>query len=168
MRGTDPAMGEVKPNRRGLAAVVGFLSVVVLVGAFGPKWRGRETARDLGCGTTSSSASLPAWASGSGLPAGPRVVVGERGLAVAAPFVQTLSSHPLTNRKNKVLILTKSVAQDGLLRIEASLDPARFSSVRHGNTDDSFPGYLDVPSPGCWRIDLSWSGGSDTMFLRYD
>ncbi len=48
----------------------------------------------------------------------------------------------------------------GPLRIEGRLaagdEPVVIESV-------TGPSYLDLPSPGCWHLDLTWDGGTDSV-----
>jgi hypothetical protein len=103
----------------------------------------------------------------------PRVpyVIGERGQIAAAIFGWPLHSPPLPHSANKILWaprhLSKSVAPLWI-RLQ-QMDGARAigAPIRRVISTGPGPSYVDVPSAGCWRATLIWSGRRDTLDLTY-
>jgi len=41
------------------------------------------------------------------------------------------------------------------------------SQPANSGPGEIYPSIVDVPQPGCWRFDLSWSGHRATVYLEY-
>ena len=119
-----------------------------------------------GCPPTLATDELPSWFEAG---ATPRGIVGVERSVVAIPFVSELKVHP-SDQANKVLIELQTRTTNGRLQITGSLGEVTVDNSRKefSERESSLPGYLDVPSPGCWRFDLKWDTGEDTFYLRYD
>ena len=94
-------------------------------------------------------------------------VFGERGDIVAVLFGHPLRQPPAPDRNNKILWVSR-VSQDpgDPLEIEAKLDGTG-PTVRREVPGGPGPSIIDLPSAGCWRLDLTWSGHRDAVWLTY-
>lgn len=111
---------------------------------------------------------LPEWAT-AGFSEGAQVprVVGRAGLILAVPFSQPLVSSAGPKPMNKVLF----VAREPLTGLTPLTIVARLSGtdevVVRERPNGPGPGTLDLPSPGCWSLTLSWDDQTDTLDLQY-
>lgn len=140
---------------------------------------GGSSARDSGarpapvaadsCGTTVGTDALPGWArtgfsgDGSGVPH----VLGRDGgiLAVLFNYPPVASADP--NVANKILWVSRLPQQPMRpLRIQATLTGTK-SSVYREIPGGPGPSSVNLPTPGCWRLALSWSGHTDVMTLKF-
>ena len=95
--------------------------------------------------------------------------MGEAGNIVAILWAthDALHSPPLQHTNNKILWVSKIPS--------TSLDPLIIKAALAGSTrmvTVSVPGgpgpsIIDLPAPGCWTLQLSWSGHTDKLKLRY-
>jgi hypothetical protein len=120
-----------------------------------------------GC-TAPVTGPLPTWArAGFSGDAVAIHVFGERGDIVAVLFGHPLRQPPAPGRNNKILWVSRVSQEPGdPLKIEAHLDgtgPAVLREVPGGPG----PSIIDLPSPGCWRLDLAWSDHRDVVWLTY-
>lgn len=142
------------------AAVVvgaGALTAVVAV-------RGDDTATPAAAGYSCQDlvkpTLLPPWARTGFSDPEPKApyVIGKDGGILGVLFGQPLTSPVAKDRGNKVLWVVQE--NSGPLRIEGRLaagdEPVVIESV-------TGPSYLDLPSPGCWHLDLTWDGGTDAV-----
>jgi hypothetical protein len=98
-------------------------------------------------------------------------VLGASGNIAAIIFDYPLLSPPSEARSNKVLWVSRvpTTPRSDLLieaqRIQGSqpVGPALTRTVTGGPG----PSEIDLPSPGCWRLTLRWSGHVDTLDLQY-
>jgi hypothetical protein len=110
---------------------------------------------------------LPAWAR-AGF-SDPRPVMpyvrSATGKVLAILFTDRLTSPPRRDVANKVLWVWQSypgtVAEAHLVARLGGTGPA----VTAGLPTPLGPSYVDLPSPGCWRLTLTWPGGTDTIDL---
>ncbi len=150
------------PSPRTVAAAA---AVVVAAGAGTAAFavRGHDTvapaAGGYSCPDVIKPALIPAWARTGFSDPEPEApyVMGEDGAIVGILFGPLTSPHA-KGRGNKVLWVVQE--DSGPLRIEARLaagdDPVAIESV-------TGPSYLDLPSPGCWHLDLTWAGHTDSV-----
>jgi hypothetical protein len=90
-------------------------------------------------------------------------VLGVDGQIIAIVFGDPLSAPPSEDHANKILWVAREGA--GALTIRATRTPGDEPVVVEVDTG---PSYVDLPSSGCWHLELSWPGGhSDSMNLRY-
>ncbi len=155
--------------RRGLWAL-SALVVAAGCSAGGQAPEARDAGRPSGaCASAVSRDALPTWArggfsdDGSGIPH----VFGERGdiLAVLFEYPPKASTDP--DDGNKILWVSRLPQQPMRpLTIEARLDGTT-TSVTRELTGGAGPSSVSLPTAGCWRLTLSWSGHTDTMALTF-
>jgi hypothetical protein len=144
----------------------------------------QETARSRAsptapCGTTALHRGTvpawtdPAWAESSGPPTRLHHAISARGRAAAFVFGYPLRAGVPTSPANKVLWVIRLAHRAPELTIRATpLHRARPSIVvrrvhRPPAGVISIPTYVNVPSPGCWRMKITSAGYSDSLTLRY-
>ena len=81
--------------------------------------------------------------------------------AAAFFFAPTIRAGHPTNPANKVLWVVRFPRDGHPLTVTARLSTNRREVVRIRRPADSSPGeiypsYIDLPSPGCWRLALAW------------
>jgi hypothetical protein len=117
---------------------------------------------------------LPAWARAGFSEARPRMryELGASGRIAAIPF-GTLNSPPAANHTNKILWVSRvsPTGPGASLRILAQ----RMTGTRRDGTPvmrvvsgGPGPSIINLPSPGCWRLTLRWSGWTDHLDLQYN
>jgi hypothetical protein len=112
---------------------------------------------------------MPSWADvgGGGIP----WAVGQPPQAVAVLFSTELVANGKRpdGSENKILWLTRGAAPSGQLTLRAQPADATTPVVTlrlaaalslAGAGYDQFPSIVDLPNPGCWRINISWGAGS--------
>jgi hypothetical protein len=79
------------------------------------------------------------------------------------------AGHP-TDRNNKILWLVNLGPRTGALNITAHLIGATATPVSTGAAfipSGDAPSIVDLPEPGCWEFDLSWSGHQAAVDISY-
>jgi hypothetical protein len=104
---------------------------------------------------------LPEWARYGFSDPSPTVphVMGEHGQIVAILFGGTLHSPPLREVNNKILWVSLTSAGDSL-----RIDAVREGTTRHVIREvpgGPGPSTINLPAPGCWRVQLRWGDGAD-------
>jgi hypothetical protein len=122
-----------------------------------------------GCGSAVLTDPLPTWAragfgtDGGGIPH----VLGRHGDILGVLFGGRLSAPPAPDRSNKILWVSRlPVTRGDPLEITAQLDGTT-QAVNREVAGGPGPSIIDLPSPGCWHVTLSWSGNTDAMDLIY-
>jgi hypothetical protein len=116
---------------------------------------------------------LPGWARSGFSDPEPRTtyVLGTSGRIVAILFgSRSLSSPPAADHHNKILWVSRVATTGHDLRIEAQrMSGSRplGAPVARSVTGGPGPSIINLPSPGCWRFSLRWSGRTDTLDLQY-
>lgn len=116
---------------------------------------------------------LPVWARAGFSQSRPRMpyTLGAYGRIAAIQFV-SLDSPPAADHSNKILWVPRVQTHDGHdLKISAQRmngttrlgEPLNRSVVGGPG-----PSIINLPSPGCWRLTLHWSGWTDQLDLRYN
>jgi len=151
-----------------VAAVAASVAVTAGGAAAVATWVHHDDRPPAGGGGSACSLTtepLPTWARGGFSADSYRTahVMGKEGRIVAIPFIR-LRVHQPPDAGNKVLWVSK--AGYGPLRIVATLEGTSRTVVRT-LPDGPGPSYVDMPAPGCWRMNLSWAGRHDTLGLRY-
>ncbi|WP_435205815.1 hypothetical protein [Micromonospora sp. bgisy143] len=133
----------------------------------------RDSTTPTGCAGRVETGSLPDWAD-EGFHGDTRMphVFGAGGEIVAVLFGHPLAQVRPDGSSNKILWVartaTTSPAADAstTLKITATLDGTD-TRVTHEVAGGPGPSIIDMPRAGCWRLDLSWAGRTDTMDLVY-
>lgn len=116
---------------------------------------------------------LPAWARGGFSDPRPRPahVLGASGAITGILFANPLSSPPAKDHRNKILWVSRVAADRGSdLHITAQrmMGSRRVgASVVRAVIGGPGPSIINLPSPGCWRLTLGWSGHVDSVDLDY-
>ncbi|MGC0417511.1 hypothetical protein [Embleya sp. AB8] len=124
------------------------------------------------CATAVSHGELPEWAHTGFAPgsAAPHVV-GVRGEIVAILLGYPYSAPARPGRPSKILWAARprpnAPGAGGALQIEATLIGGS-DIVTREVVNGPGPSYLDLPAPGCWHLDLSWSGHTDAVDIPYE
>ena len=122
------------------------------------------------CGSTPIlKGGLPTWLDEAGAPDVPYVLtVPQR--AAGFLFVQPLRSGHPENPANKILWV---VDDQDASQLQITAHPAGMTqptvsqSQPRASPGAIFPSIVDVPQPGCWHFDLSWSGRAVSVDLLY-
>jgi hypothetical protein len=78
-----------------------------------------------------------------------------------------LHAPPLEDQNNKILWVSRLPQQPmSPLKIEAVLDGGH-TTVYREVVGGPGPSYVNLPAAGCWTLELSWSGHTDQVRLRY-
>lgn len=157
------------PIRRGLSAL-GALVMAAGCSAGGQAPEARDSARpSVSCASTVSREALPIWAragfsdDGSGVPH----VFSERGDMIAVLFEYPPKASTDPDDANKILWVSRLPQQPMQpLTIEARLDGTT-TKVSREITGGAGPSSVNLPTAGCWRLTLNWSGHSDAMTLTF-
>lgn len=118
------------------------------------------------------SGVLPVWMR-AGFSKNPRIpyVLGMNRLVGGVLFGNPLRSPPAAGRSNKILWVprrySKTVAALWIRMQQMDGTHMVGAPVRKIIANGPGPSIIDVPSPGCWRFTLSWSGTRDTLDLTY-
>jgi hypothetical protein len=160
----------------GAAAVLAAVAAVAVTGALVV---GAEEPARTPSGTTGDSVAgclspvpahvLPVWARGGFSDPRPKTsyVLGDRDSIAAILFGQPLTAPPGADHNNKILWVSR-LSQDPVtdLRIHAQLLGGS-TAVERVVAGGPGPSIIDLPSPGCWRLTLRWSGHTDSLDLVY-
>jgi hypothetical protein len=125
------------------------------------------------CAARVETGPLPDWAD-AGFSGDARVphVFGAKGDIVAVLFAHPLRQHRKDGSNNKILWVAQAATTSpdptasATLVITARLDGTD-TTVTREVAGGPGPSIIDVPRAGCWRLDLRWSGHTDTMDLVY-
>ncbi len=94
-------------------------------------------------------------------------VASASGNVVAILFGDPLTSPPRADLNNKILWAWRpSAAVRPDVHLSARLEGTG-PVVTAGLPAPFGPSQVDLPSAGCWRLTISWTGGQDTIDLRY-
>jgi hypothetical protein len=131
-----------------------------------------------GCGPTKLyRGRVPAWTAPAFSKSSPEspwpYALSTRRTVVAIVFGYPLRAGDPTDRVNKILWIMRLPRRGSPLAIEARPLHASVPSVNHAWPADSSPGeiypsYVNVPTPGCWRLTLRWARHTDSIDLRYE
>jgi hypothetical protein len=149
------------------------VSLVVVGGCTGHGDRGQPSSRPAGGSTTGCEnavirAPLPRWARAGFSPSGQTAIYvqGVGGDIVGVLFGWPLTAPPPRDRQNKILWVARVSAGDEPLRIAARLMNSDLAVVRQVRGGPG-PSIVDLPAAGCWRLELTWSGHADQLFVPY-
>jgi hypothetical protein len=119
------------------------------------------------CDGTVNREVLPEWARGGFSDPEPVMpfVRSQSGNVVAILFADPLTSPPRPDISNKVLWVWHRLPDVGQeVKLSARLN-GNGPVVTAGLPSPVGPSYVDLPGAGCWRVTLTWPGGSDTLDL---
>ncbi|HEX3630839.1 MAG TPA: hypothetical protein VHW91_10240 [Candidatus Dormibacteraeota bacterium] len=128
-----------------------------------------------GCGSTAVLAGgIPQWlndAGGHNNPLGVPYVIAQPPLAAGFLFGYPLHAGHPNNPSNKILWVVRT-ARNGPLTIDAHPLTATSPVVHQVFPDNAGPGEIypsgvDVPTAGCWQLDLRWAGSHTEVELSY-
>jgi hypothetical protein len=147
------------------AGVTGAVAVATALTVWGSSKHANPPAGGLACARNVSTAALPSWARAGFAPAGLHTphVVSQHGQIIGVLFV-TLRVHQPAGTHNKILWIAKRGY--GPLHIRAQLEGTS-RTVTRDLPNGPGPSYVNVPAPGCWTMQLTWSGYHDTIAFRY-
>jgi hypothetical protein len=164
---------------RGLAATAMALLLVACGGSKSNPGRGNSrttTGRSAGNGTANGAAmpciptpihhgAPPTWTAAAWSDSSPGFTVpyalASRNAAAAFLFSGALRAGHPTNPANKVLWVVRFPRDGHPLEITARLstDPSqvvRISRPADSSPGEIYPSYVDLPTAGCWRLELAW------------
>ncbi len=146
---------------------VGICVLLILSGCSGPTQPVRVPTTAAQCAEPTFGA-LPEWArAGFSPPDQPMTYfLGASGQIVGVAFGWPLRRIQPSGKQNKILWVAHS-AEPGPLRIIATRERSGETVTREVEGGPG-PSLVDMPSDGCWRFDLRWTGGSDEMHVRYE
>jgi hypothetical protein len=172
---SSPKIDTSHMRRHPRLVAVGFLvGIAALIGTLDARSSdGARSGAPVACGMHVRHGVLPVWMRGGFSGPNPRVpyAVGEKGQIAGVLFAWPLHSPPPKGQRNKILWvprhLSKSVAPlwIRLQRMNGTRNVG--APVRRVISTGPGPSYVDVPSAGCWRATLTWSGRRDTLDLVY-
>ena len=157
---------------RGFAApfvAVGLASLVVVPATTA----GSTLANSSVCQPHVTVGVLPVWARAGFSDPRPRMPysVGRDGKIAALLWANPLLSPPSKNHNNKILWVSRESTVPGSdLEISAQrmIGSKPFGApVARRVMGGPGPSIINLPSAGCWRFRLRWSGRTDTIDLRY-
>jgi hypothetical protein len=155
---------------RGLG-VAGIASVVLMGLALGASGGTAHSVAIAPCSPKVKAGALPAWMRAQFGPGRVTHAIGERGAIGAVLWNKPLYSPPAQRVNNKILWIprhfSKSVAPLWIKMQRMDGTQLIGAPVRRIITTGPGPSYVDAPSAGCWRLNLTWSGRRDTLDLAY-
>ncbi len=161
----------LRQRRQVAVAVVAVVGVLALTGVTVAALRGgTTTSTELpaagACSSTVRTGVLPTWARAGFSEPRPKAphVLSEDGAVAAILFGATLHAPPAAEVNNKILWVTR----------EPLAGPLRIDAVREGTTTHvhrklagAGPSIVDLPEPGCWRLDLRLTDYHSSIDLEY-
>jgi hypothetical protein len=129
-----------------------------------------------GCGfTTAHKGGVPAWLDVAGEGNNPDFlpyVISNPPNAAGFLFGDPLTAGSPTTRANKILWVV-GLPRDGAVLVVTghpmgvSSPTIRASFPADSSPGEIYPSIIDVPTPGCWRLDLSWAGHTAAVELQF-
>ncbi len=122
----------------------------------------------VGCTDQVTPRVLPSWARAGFSDPEPRMpYVESADGSIIAILWGRLSSPPSPEVNNKILWVAHDYGPTPTdLSIRAHLEGGD-STVERTVPGGPGPSIIDLPAPGCWRLDLTWDGLTDTVHLAY-
>lgn len=158
------------------AAVVAAVTVAAVTGSDGSESGSPAGASSSGPTTSSGClvdyqpAPLPEWARAGFTPPDQAVpyVLGDEGdmVAILWDTHHPLEAPPAAGENNKILWVARVGAGDGPLEIRATLEGTGQAVTRTVSPAPG-PSGIDLPSAGCWSVELTWGSHRDHLMLGY-
>ena len=118
------------------------------------------------CRSTVVTGVLPVWARGGFSDPQPVMpYVTSAGGGIIAILFEPLTGPPASADGDKVLWVWRNPAEATSVRAVARLNGTGPALPRFA-TDVTGPSAVSLPSAGCWRVSITWPGGSDTIDLQ--
>jgi hypothetical protein len=163
-------------SRVAAGSAAALAAAVVAAGLTGASRAGSAAAassRSSACRASVIAGVLPGWARAGFSDPRPRMpyVLGRARKIAAILWADPLRSPPAKDHNNKILWVSRAPAVPGsALRISAQRmtgsTPVGAPATRDVMGSPG-PSIINLPSAGCWRLTLRWSGRVDTLDLRY-
>ena len=157
-------------------AVVAAVTVVVVTEPEGSESGGpadgpsSDPPTGAGCRVDYQPRPLPEWARAGFTPPDQAVpyVLGDQGdmVAILWDTHHPLEAPPAAGENNKILWVARVGAGDGPLEIRATLEGSDKTVTRTVSPAPG-PSGIDLPSAGCWSVDLTWGEHRDHLMLGY-
>lgn len=123
-----------------------------------------------GCLVDYQPTPLPEWARAGFTPPDQAVpyVLGDEGdmVAILWDTHHPLEAPPAEGENNKILWVARVGPADGPLEIRATLESTGQTVTRTVSPAPG-PSGIDLPSAGCWSVDLAWGSHRDHLMLGY-
>ncbi|HEX7715941.1 MAG TPA: hypothetical protein VF416_01540 [Marmoricola sp.] len=158
---------------------VGRFAVVLAMGAVLAACSGTDHAKNSSgsvaapnsCDTAIREGPLPEWARYGFTPPDQavRYVIGENRHIVGVVFGYPLRAPTGADGRNNKILWVSNAAKSGAppdLVIDAHLNGTSITAKRT-ITGGPGPSIVDMPKPGCWTFDLTWSGVHDLLAVPY-
>jgi hypothetical protein len=156
-----------------VAVLVGAVVVAAMAGASRAHSSVTESSASTVCRATVIVDVLPVWARGGFSDPRPRMpyALGRAGKIAAILWADPLESPAPKDHNNKILWVSRAPSVPGSdLRISAQRMAGSTplgAPVSRKVMGSPGPSIINLPSAGCWRLTLRWSGRVDTLDLRY-
>jgi hypothetical protein len=124
------------------------------------------------CATRVVDGILPFWARAGFSERAPKMPyeLGANGDIAAILWADPLLSPPPKTHNNKILWVSRLSVNGSALLISAQLTngPRPIGrAIQREVTGGPGPSIINLPTAGCWRVALHWSGHSDALYLNY-
>ena len=148
------------------SAVALAATVTVLAAHVGGGSTGAVVPQASPCRSTVVTGVLPVWARGGFSDPQPVMpYVTSAGGGIVAILWEPLTGPPASADGDKVLWVWRNPAEATSVRAVARLNGTGPALPRFA-TDVTGPSAVSLPSAGCWRVSITWTGGSDTIDLQ--
>ena len=144
-----------------ISAALGLVAIAILAS------RSKSETPKQTC-TDAKTQVVPEWARTGFSDPEPKMplVLGKDQKIVAIVFGSPLYAPPKEDRSNKILWVSRA-PQDGISDLKIRATRASDGTVANRSVPGGpGPSLIDLPD-GCWKLQLSWSGHTDELVLRY-
>jgi hypothetical protein len=155
------------------SAKLALLAALGAIAALSPGTASAATTPPAICAPAVDKGVLPTWARGGFSDAKPRIahITGRSGTIMGILFAQPLEAPPAKTHNNKILWVARvgtSTFTNLWIAAQRMVGSHNVGTpvgrvVRGGPG----PSIIDLPAAGCWRLDLTWAGHTDTLDVRY-
>jgi len=125
------------------------------------------------CGSPVQTGALPVWARAGFHPPTQRIphVLGRSRAIVAILWANPLEAPPPVDHNNKILWVSRHPV-NSITNLQISAQRIRGGRllgkpVQRRVKGGPGPSIINLPSVGCWRLQLHWAGRKDSLDLRY-